>query len=164
MSCRHFVYGPGDGGLTTEYLHVNAGAPKLLLTRQGETNPHESLRDRPSGVGRARATTDEKTATTSCAGQPVEGGAERETARRRSSCARRTSPSRCGSCAASRTRAVRGLRADGDASVIDRRGLVAEGQIAAEKVDEKTRYGGLLFGETIQEYAGWDEKQAKDKA
>ena len=45
-------------------------------------------------------------------------------------------------------------------SVMDRRGLVADGQLKPSE-DEAIRYGKLLFGETLQDYAGWDEKQAK---
>lgn len=172
VSCRHFVYGPGDGGLTTEYLHASAatpGAPKRLLTRQGGvTNLGTNLFeiDYPRGLAEFEVTSDEKTGNDKLrTGQPLEGGAERETAT--AAIQLRTTylseqlwivrgvkdPSQCAAFVRTETR-----------SVIDRRGLVAEGQIAGEKVDEKTRYGGLLFGETIQEYAGWDEKQAKDKA
>ena len=37
-------------------------------------------------------------------------------------------------------------------SVMDRRGLVADGQLKPPD-DEQVRYGKLLFGETLQEYA-----------
>ena len=45
-------------------------------------------------------------------------------------------------------------------SVIDRRGLVAEGQLKPPD-DESIRYGRLLFGDTLQEYGNWQEKEAK---
>ena len=48
-------------------------------------------------------------------------------------------------------------------SVMDRRGLVADGQLKPSD-DEATRYGKLLFGETIQDYSGWDSKQEALKA
>ena len=44
-------------------------------------------------------------------------------------------------------------------SVLDRRGLVATGQLNPPK-DETIRYGRLLFGETLSDYAGWDEGTA----
>ena len=45
-------------------------------------------------------------------------------------------------------------------SVMDRRGLVAEGQLKPPD-DETIRYVRLLFGETLQDYAGWDDKAIK---
>ena len=48
-------------------------------------------------------------------------------------------------------------------SVMDRRGLIADGQLKPSD-DEAIRYGKLLFGETIQDYTGWDAEQAKLKA
>lgn len=42
-------------------------------------------------------------------------------------------------------------------SVMDRRGLVAEGQLKPP-ADETIRYGRLLFGESQQDYQGWEDK------
>ena len=47
-------------------------------------------------------------------------------------------------------------------SVMDRRGLVVDGQLKPSD-DEGVRYGKLLFGNSIQDYSGWDEKQGKLK-
>ena len=48
-------------------------------------------------------------------------------------------------------------------SVMDRRGLVIDNQLKPSE-DEATRYGKLLFGETLQDYSSWDGQQAKLKA
>jgi len=48
-------------------------------------------------------------------------------------------------------------------SVMDRRGLIADGQLKPSD-DEAVRYGKLLFGESIQDYSAWDGQQAKLKA
>ena len=46
-------------------------------------------------------------------------------------------------------------------SVLDRRGLVADGQLKPPD-DETIRYGRLLFGESLSDYAGWSEAAEKD--
>ena len=48
-------------------------------------------------------------------------------------------------------------------SVMDRRGLIADKQLKPSN-DEATRYGKLLFGETLQDYSGWDDKELIMKA
>lgn len=45
-------------------------------------------------------------------------------------------------------------------SVLDRRGLVADGQLKPSE-DESIRYGRLLFGESLQDYSGWEAGQNK---
>jgi hypothetical protein len=80
VSCRHFIYGPGEGGIIIEYLYAPAGqsaelAPstsKLLLTRSGtldnlgdnefeidfreplQVSPRRSRCTRPMGAADAR--------------------------------------------------------------------------------------------------------------
>jgi len=41
-------------------------------------------------------------------------------------------------------------------SVLDRRGLVADGQLKPPD-DDGIRFGKLLFGETLSDYAGWSD-------
>ena len=39
LTARHFVYGPGEGGVTIEYLYSAPGAgEQLLVSRQGSVN------------------------------------------------------------------------------------------------------------------------------
>ena len=55
------------------------------------------------------------------------------------------------------------LRRTETRSVVDRRGLIADGQLKPPD-DEGIRYGKLLFGETLSDYGGWSDeamKQAK---
>lgn len=47
-------------------------------------------------------------------------------------------------------------------SVMDRRGLVAEGQLKPSN-DESIRYGRLLFGESLSDYGGWESASNLDK-
>lgn len=42
-------------------------------------------------------------------------------------------------------------------SVMDRRGLVADGQMKPP-TDDGVRYGKLLFGENLSDYQGWEAK------
>ena len=48
-------------------------------------------------------------------------------------------------------------------SVFDRRGLVADGQLRPPS-DESIRYGRLLFGESLQDYQGWEDKETAKSA
>ena len=47
-------------------------------------------------------------------------------------------------------------------SVMDRRGLVADGQLKPPS-DEGIRYGRLLFGENLSDYQGWEAKTAAEQ-
>ena len=135
VSVRHFVYGPGDGGLTTEYLHASPSSPegaKRLLTRQGGvTNLGANLFELsfPSAFKEFEVSTNEKGIDALKTGVALEGGAERESAReilraRTTYLSERMwiirgvdDPSKVAAFVRTETR-----------SVIDRRGLVAEGQ------------------------------------
>ena len=48
-------------------------------------------------------------------------------------------------------------------SVLDRRGLVAAGQLKPSD-DEQIRYGKLLFGEEKSDFVGWEESQKGEQA
>ena len=176
MSTRQFIYGPGEGGITIEYLYSAAGAPetapKLLLTRPGKVTNLGGLQfrldfDAPlneyevlSNVKNAKDGTISDALAT---GQPLEGGAER--APPMSAMLRTTYLSE-------RLWIIRDVR-DADLvsifvrtetrSVMDRRGLVADGQLKPPEKEE-VRYGGLLFGENLSDYSGWDVKEGKDAA
>lgn len=162
VSCRHFIYGPGEGGIIIEYLYAPAGqsaelAPstsKLLLTRTGtldnlgdnefEIDFREPLQAfqldtdekgvdflrlaaKDSGAGAATATPKLKTTYLSGTMWIVRDGDKFVVFQRTD------------------TRAVN-----------DRRGLVADGQLKPAD-DESIRYGSLLFGENLSDYAGWNE-------
>jgi hypothetical protein len=176
VSTRQFIYGPGEGGITIEYLYSAAGAPetapKLLLTRPGKVTNLGGLQfrldfDAPlneyevlSNVKNAKDGTISDALAT---GQPLEGGAER--APPMSAMLRTTYLSE-------RLWIIRDVR-DADLvsifvrsetrSVMDRRGLVADGQLKPPEKEE-VRYGGLLFGENLSDYSGWDVKEGKDAA
>ena len=178
LSQRHFVYGPGESGVTVEYLYGMPGAsqsaPKLLLTRKatvtnqgdleftfgfderiGEFEVGENVQSRSQerGIEFGEA----------IIGAPIEGGAEREppmTARLKSTYLSErvwivrdvANPEQVSVFARTETR-----------SVADRRGLVADYQIKPPE-SEEVRYGGLLFADTLSEYANWDVKVKKEEA
>lgn len=186
---RHFVYGPGEGGIVTEYLHSyksDKDAPvKFLLTRPGTVtnlgenvfqldfatplDEYEVYYDKARGVDRLANCVETKGPDGALTGllqcSPLtDGGAERGAPV--SQLLVKTS------YLSSRMWIVRDARDERQCavfqrsetrSVMDRRGLIADGQLKPSD-DESIRYGRLLFGETQQEYSGWDEKQAKAKA
>lgn len=168
ISCRHFIYGPGEGGIVVEYLYAPAGetiesAPsstKLLLSRSGtlenlgentfEIDFKEPLQAfqidtdergvdflrvaaKDSGAGANTATPKLQTTYLSATMWIVREGEKYAVFQRTD------------------TR-----------SVNDRRGLVADGQLKPAD-DETIRYGRLLFGESLSDYAGWSEA-ASDKS
>jgi len=165
VSSRQFVYGPGDGGITLEYLYASPAAPaKVLLARQGvvqnlggnffvldfptkfdafEVENKEGidyltqLKDFPVVDPPAAGLTLQTTYLSSglwVLRSYVQGGPPGEI-----SIFRRTE-----------TR-----------SVLDRRGLVADGQLRPPD-DETIRYGRLLFGEKLSDYAGWSDAAIKE--
>lgn len=179
VSQRQFVYGPGESGVTVEYLYAVPGAPasspKLLFTRpatvsnlggleftfgfEGQLNGFEVLPNVQSRSDTRGVEYGDGLKT----GVPIEGGGEREapmTARLKTTYLSERvwiirdwkDPSQLSIFLRTETR-----------SVADRRGLVAEGQVKPPDSDE-VRFGGLLFGETIQEYANWDKKVAAEEA
>lgn len=187
ISARNYVYGPGESGITVEYLHSADGdetAPlKFLLTRPGTVtnlgdnifqldfntamDEYEVLYDRKKDVDRLANCVETLNADGSPSGlldcKKLDGGAERGAPV--STLLVRTT------YLSERLWIVRDARNNDSVavfqrtatrSVMDRRGLVADGQLKPPD-DEQVRYGKLLFGETLQEYAGWDENQVKLK-
>jgi len=175
-SQRQFIYGPGESGATVEYLYSMPGAPaeanKLLLTRkatvanQGDLEFTFGFDDKLSEfevASNVESRSQERGVEFGDAvrGPEIEGGAERETAgtvRLKST------------YLSERLWIVRDVKEPDQVSVFvrtetrsvsDRRGLVAEGQMKPDQVEEQVRYGGLLFGESIQDYANWDVKERK---
>ena len=207
VSARNYVYGPGESGITIEYLHsVNADATapiKVLLTRPGTVtnlgenvfqldfgtpmDEYEVLYDKAKGTDRLANCVPILTPGGSPSGlfdcKPTDGGAERGAPASsllvRTTCACCHLPGAiarpllvravsdtcadawCSADLSERLWIVRDARG-GDSvavfqrtetrSVMDRRGLVADGQLKPPD-DEQVRYGKLLFGETLQEYS-----------
>jgi len=169
VSARNFVYGPGEGGITVEYLHAanaDSDAPvKVVLTRPGTvTNLGGNVFQLDFGkpfdeyeVQYNKATKVDSLLT----GQPMVAGAEK--AAPAAELLLRTTylsekmwilrDARVGD-------QVAVFRRTETRSVTDRRGLLADGQLKPPD-DETISYGRLLFGETLQDYAGWDAKTAK---
>lgn len=158
-SARQFIYGPGEGGFVVEYLHSAPGVPDdLLLTQLGdiknlggnffELNFKDQLRA-------FAAKKDDFGTEVLARPTPLEGtmdfGPRAESATLQTTYLSATMwilRDEAGRKAVfSRTETK---------SVSDRRGLVVNGQVK-EHPDEETRYGKLLFGETQQEYQGWEE-------
>ena len=199
VSARHFVYGPGEGGITIEYLYAYQGdlnAPiKFLLTRPGSVtnlgdnvfqldfpkvlDEYEVFYDRTKGADRLANCVPTLNANGNPTGllecSPIESGAERgapastllikttylseklwiqRDARDESKVARTALPAPRPSLltAPRATWQVTVFTRTATRSVMDRRGLVADGQLKPSD-DEATRYGALLFGETIQDYS-----------
>jgi len=185
VSARQFVYGPGEGGMVIEYLSAYQGdetAPiKFLLTRPGTVtnlgenvfrldfptalDEYEVFYDKTKGRDRLANCVETLNADGSPTGllncQPTDGGAERggpagELLVRTTYLSERFWIQRD---ARDASRVVVLTRTE-TRSVMDRRGLVADGQLKPSD-DEATRYGKLLFGESIQDYSGWDAQQTK---
>jgi len=166
--CRHFIYGPGEGGITIEYLYSAAGQPtKVLLARQGvvsnlggnffqldfptkldgyEVDARDLLTPLPSlppseGAPPAMGVTLQTTYLSSDLWVLRNYSPKMEKAAQQICIFRRTE-----------TR-----------SVLDRRGLVAEGQLKPPD-DDGIRFGKLLFGDTLSDYAGWSEAAGGSEA
>jgi len=168
-SARNFVYGPGEGGITIEYLHeTERGGNKLLLTRPGAvTNLGDNTFRVDFGapleefeVGVDSRTGNDKLTT----GEQLTGGVERASSS--ASLFLRTT------YLSERLWIVRDLslpdrvavyQRTSTRSVMDRRGLVAEGQLKPPS-DETIRYGRLLFGDTAEDYQGWKAGAEKSRA
>lgn len=183
VSSRQFVYGPGEGGITCEYLFEKPGAEeKVLLARTGavsnlggnyfmldfKTPLYGFEVEAKSGGGYDADLLPRSLAPLAGAGGRVDGGpavsgltlhttylSDRMWVLRPSG--------EPGSSAARASDEFIVLRRTETRSVVDRRGLVADGQLKPPE-DEGVRYGKLLFGETLSDYGGWSEeaqKQAK---
>jgi len=163
VSARHFVYGPGAGGINIEYLYAAPGVEgKLLLTRQGVVNNlggNYFQLDFPQSLeayqvhsanGVDVLASKEPLQGSVGGGAPVEGLVMVTTYLSERLWVLRDEAQRIAVFQRTETR-----------SVMDRRGLVAEGQLKPPE-DESIRYGGLLFGETLQDYQGWEDKAKED--
>jgi len=164
VSARQFVYGPGEGGIHIEYLYRAPGVSSdLLLARSGKVSNRggnifqldfeSPLAAFEADAGRGGDSADDDFLAT---GKPLAGapqgsrpgtGLELQT-----------------TYLSERMWVVR----DGEGhamafqrtetrSVMDRRGLVADGQLKPPS-DDSVRYGGLLFGENMSDYQGWESK------
>ena len=165
---RQFVYGPGEGGLISEYLYATPGnTSKLLISRAGLVanqggngfswrfgQPLEAQPVEADSGGEDRLRAGEPPAPVRF-GRPDETTVDLRTTYLSQTmwiirdAGERGEPG--GSFAVWQRTDTR--------SVLDRRGLVADGQLKPSS-DEQVRYGKLLFGETLSDYAKWDESIA----
>lgn len=169
---RHFIYGPGEGGITTEYLYsAAASATKVLLARQGYVSNlggnffQLDFTKKLDGYEVA-SVGDKDFLTPMPALPPGEGGppimgVTLQTTYLSSSLWILRSYSEDGYektpqqiCVFKRTETR---------SVLDRRGLVADGQLKPPDEDG-IRFGGLLFGETLSDYDGWSDAASGKEA
>ena len=163
VSARQFVYGPGEGGIIVEYVYETPGSStKLLLSRPGSvTNLGENTfqleysNPLDEYEVRTNATTGNDALVT---GQKLEGGVERAPPTK--GLFMRTT------YLSERLWILRDVREPERISVfqrtyarsvMDRRGLVMDGQLKPSS-DESIRYGRLLFGDTAEDYQGWEQK------
>jgi len=166
VSARQFVYGPGEGGIICEFLHESPGVDaKLLLTRPGVvTNLGENVfqLDFPQPLQEYEVKTNSTTgAEALVSGVQLSGGAERAPPlnnqfQRTTYLSERFWVLRD----ATDDKRISVYQRTYARSVLDRRGLVMEGQLKPS-ADESIRYGRLLFGDTADEYKGWEEKAQK---
>lgn len=165
VSGKQFIYGPGVGGVTTEYLYNAPGvASKILLTREGVvTNLGGNYfeLDFPTPLQaypvQTIAGTDSLASST-----PLEGISSKIT----------EAPSKALLKTTYLSERMWIVRSDEQVAVFertatravtDRRGLVADGQLIPNS-DEFVRYGKLLFGESPSDYAGWEDNNQKKRA
>jgi len=167
---RHFIYGPGEGGITIEYLYAAASsATKVLLARQGivsNLGGNFFQLDFPTKLdGYEVATTNEKDFLTPLpalppgeGGPPIQGVTLQTTYLSSSLWILRSyiPEAAGGSKAASAAQQICVFRRTETRSVLDRRGLVADGQLKPPD-DDGVRFGRLLFGESLSDYAGWSD-------
>jgi len=175
---RHFVYGPGEGGVTCEYTYEALGNQtnkKLLLWRLGSVTNQggnffrfdfdKSIQGYPAQLAKIKGYKEPKDIVS--AAELVTGSDTPKGLMEGPQFAVLHT-----TYLSERLWIVR----DGEGgdrlgvwertevkSVKDRRGVQVEGQVK-ENPDEEVRYGKLLFGDTDTEYKGWDEKQLKDAA
>lgn len=165
VSARQFIYGPGEGGIIVEYLYAPDGqsaestpsTSKLLLTRTGtleNLGDNEFEIDFDAPLAAFQLDTDERGVDflRLAAKDSGAGSAKAKP--------RLTTTYLSGTMWIVRQgdKFVVFQRTD-TRSVNDRRGLVADGQLKPAD-DETIRYGRLLFGENLSDYAGWKPKDA----
>jgi hypothetical protein len=170
-SSRQFIYGPGEGGITLEYLFSASTAnAQVLLARQGKVSnlggnffeldfPSKFDGFEVENKGGADFLTPLPNLPAGDAGAPVYKLTLQTTYLSASTWILRSfSP---GLDPKTRTGQISVFRRTETRSVLDRRGLVADGQLKPPD-DETIRYGRLLFGESLSDYAGWSEAAEKD--
>jgi hypothetical protein len=162
-SARKFVYGPGEGGVTVEYLYESDRSPdRVLLTRQGNVKNLGNLEfefafDKPLDEYEVAANVRDKQGGTGDAvvGAPVGTAAKPIRTRMKTT------------YLSSQLWIVRDVAAPDNVvilarsqarSVADRRGLIIEGQLKPPEQDQ-IRFGGLLFSEKQYDFQGWEEQQ-----
>ena len=162
---RHFIYGPGAGGITIEYLYsAAASATKVLLARQGVVSNlggNFFQLDFPSKLDGYEVAQEfgRDFLTPLPALPPGEGGppilgVTLQTTYLSSEMWILRSYSAEGYDKVPQQICV--FRRTETRSVLDRRGLVADGQLKPPD-DDGIRFGKLLFGETLSDYAGWSD-------
>lgn len=189
VGARNFVYGPGEGGINVEYLHStpDGSVNDIVLTRPGSvTNlggnlfsldfkaplleyevrgPEEQMleerRRLKEGIASygPNAMLQEKLVT----GKPLEGGTVQGSPVENLLLKTTYLSERMWIVRDARDESqVAAFTRTETRSVMDRRGLVADGQLKPPD-DEGIRYGKLLFGESLQDYAGWEAKEDKER-
>lgn len=182
VSSRQFVYGPGEGGIMCEYLFEKPGAEeKVLLARQGavsnlggnyfvldfSTPLYGFEVSAASGGYDAQLMPNSLAPLGGASGRVAGGPAVKDLTLHTTYLSDRMWVLR--PFGEPGTRAARAgddfivLRRTETRSVVDRRGLIADGQLKPPD-DEGVRFGKLLFGETLSDYGGWSDeakKQAK---
>jgi hypothetical protein len=172
LTARQFIYGPGKDGFYVEYLYSTPGEDdKRVLFRQGNiANRGDSRFEadfaRPLSEYKVKTGEDDEDRVDRDFG-PIRGGGEvlgpafklkGET----SYLSERLWIMREEFVGAPAGAITIWGRTDTRA-VIDRRGLVAEGQKAPPE-DDTIRYGGLLFSDKPSDYDNWDKQQKLRKA
>ena len=182
VSSRQFVYGPGEGGITCEYLFEKPGAEeKVLLARTGAVSnlggnyfvldfstPLYGFEVAAADGSYDAQLIPRSLAPLSGASGRVDGGPSVKglTLHTTYLSDRMWILRPFGEGASLAARSMDEfvvLRRTETRSVVDRRGLIADGQLKPPD-DEGIRYGKLLFGETLSDYGGWSDeamKQAK---
>jgi hypothetical protein len=173
-SARHFIYGPGNGGVTVEYLHSAPGEKvKRLLTRAGSvTNLGNRICefDFPTRLLEFETITEDSGQDQLASSVQLLGGTERDSpAPKRLLKTTYLSPTlwilrdvRPPQKTRSRKLVVGDkvfvFQRTNARAVVDQRGLVVDNQLKPPE-DDSIRYGRLLFSES--NYEGWDGQQAK---
>lgn len=184
ISHRQFVYGPGDGGAVEEYLFECPGGEKYLLSRAaGVTNLGDRYfqLDFPQPLqAYGVISSGESQASKGCfeadAGDPNCSYSGLKSTKPVEVSGAPTAPAALGLVLRTTYLSelfwvVRSKNGDKVAvfqrtpaqSVMDRRGLVMEGELNPSK-SETVRYGSLLFGDSEDSYSGWGERKAVEAA
>mmetsp|Transcript_44731 Transcript_44731/g.78759 ORF Transcript_44731/g.78759 Transcript_44731/m.78759 type:complete len:460 (+) Transcript_44731:60-1439(+) len=174
-SARNFFYGPGPGGMTTEYLfkptNENEKANNILLARAGVVENEGDNQWSVVFPDALREFETESTLTRSASFNSF----EKEVLKSDVAIGLIGDPApNCRLQTTYLSQQIWVLRDTKDPSkisvyrrsatqaVVDRRGLIADGQVKPPK-DDNIRFGGLLFSDKTIDYNTWDEKVLKDE-